>query len=159
MSRVIAGLSYIGRASASAAGSPGAATRPQPLSRAICAGSLAGSVAAMYGRPAARMPYTLLGTMKPSMPAFSETRNASAEANESCRSAFGWYGRKRPLVRLLLAVIASRARRLDPSPMIATVSRSFDRSRSVASTSTSRFCKTDVARMHQDEAIRKAVFA
>ena len=44
MSRVIAGLSYsVAMASASAAGSPGAATRPQPLSLAICAGSLLGS--------------------------------------------------------------------------------------------------------------------
>ena len=50
ISRVIAGSSYsVAIASASAAGSPGAATRPQPLSRAICAGSLLGSVAAMYG--------------------------------------------------------------------------------------------------------------
>src|SRR3954471_4190598 len=141
MSRVIDGLSYIvAIASASAAGSPGAATRPQPLSRAICAGSLLGSVAAIYGRPAARMPYSLLGTMNPSMPALSDTRKASAVANESCSSAFGWYGRKRTFVMPRDAVIASRARRLDPSPTIATVSRSFDRSRSAASTRTSRFC-------------------
>ena len=57
MSLVIAGSSYIAAiASASAAGSPGVATRPQPLSLAICAGSLLGSVAAIYGRPAARIP-------------------------------------------------------------------------------------------------------
>jgi hypothetical protein len=48
MSLVIAGSSYsVAIASASAAGSPGAATSPQPLSRAICAASLLGSVAAM----------------------------------------------------------------------------------------------------------------
>src|SRR5207244_2759579 len=63
ISRVPAGLSYIATmAAASASGSPGAATSPHPCSRTMTAGSEAGSVAAMYGRPAARMPYTLLGT-------------------------------------------------------------------------------------------------
>ena len=42
--------------------------RSRPRAQSPPASQL-GSVAAMYGRPAARMPYTLLGTMKPSMPA------------------------------------------------------------------------------------------
>src|SRR5262249_30421556 len=76
-------------AAASASGSPGAATTPHPSRAAIVAGSQLGSVAATYGRPAARMPYSLLGTMNPSSPAFSDTTNASAAAKESCSSSFG----------------------------------------------------------------------
>jgi hypothetical protein len=50
-------------ASASAAASPGEITTPPPWRSLIAATSDEASTAAMYGRPAARMGYNLLGTM------------------------------------------------------------------------------------------------
>src|SRR5437660_275533 len=80
---------------ASARGSPGGTTRPQPVTRTTAAVSDSSSAAAITGRPAARTPHIRLGTMYPASPRASPTTCTCAAEIGRALFSYACHGRKR----------------------------------------------------------------